>query len=211
MEKQQKKEMEKQMEELKKEMEKKMDKQKKELNEKIDNLKNNYDRLKRGFIFKGFLDYILLVFNIQIDLKYEDKIKLLKENTKKNEIDYPDIYFIVKSMKNLYSNTTNISHEKPTFEEIRKIILAQFHENEEDEIFLSNFFIKLKPEEHIQMIINKNNALTLILTSREVSKKERELEACKIISEINCLLSADKKKEIIKKIKEIINDYYSYH
>ena len=152
----------------------------------------------------------MMVFNIQIDLKYEDKIKLLKENTQKNEIDFRVIYFIVKIMNYLYGNITNISHEEPTFEEIRNIILAQFHEIKEDEIFLSNFFIKLKPEEDIQMIINKNNELTQISISEGVGKKERESKACKIISEINCLLSVDKKKEIIEKLKGIINDYYSY-
>ena len=120
-EKQQKEEMEKQKEELIKEMEKQLDEQKKELNEIIDNLKTNYDRLKGRFIFKGFVDYIMLVFNIQIDLKYEDKIKLLIENSQKNEIDFSDIYFIVKSMKNLGNDKTRQLQKLVTVKTRQKI------------------------------------------------------------------------------------------
>lgn len=84
-------EMSKEREELKDEINKQkeqINKQKEEinsnkneiskLNEKIENLsedKKKYDNLKGRFIFKSFIDYLFLIYDISIDLKYDDKKK----------------------------------------------------------------------------------------------------------------------------------------
>ena len=49
------------------------------LNEKIEILledKKKYDTLKGIFIYRAFIDYLFLIFDIKIDLEYSDKKKL---------------------------------------------------------------------------------------------------------------------------------------
>lgn len=56
------------------------------LNKKINELEINHNNLKGRHIFKAFADYILLLFSIDINMKYDAKISLLKKKLKKMEL-----------------------------------------------------------------------------------------------------------------------------
>ena len=169
----------------------------------------DHNNLKGRFIFKAFADYILLLFGIEINLEYNDKKTLLKEKAKKKGIHFRDIFFIVQKMKDLYYTETAISHNESSVEEIKSTILNQFYETDYD--FMSELFNKLNPEKDIQIIIKKNNELTqvMISNSKEIkNEKEKDLKKMKIISEINNILSTEKKEQLMSNLIKIIKDYY---
>ena len=96
------------------------------LNAKIEKLsedKKKYDNLKGRTIFKSFIDYLFLIFDIKIDLNYSDKKEIIKKKSGKY---YRDIIVIIKRMKDLYHDQTKIAHDNPTYDEITSSILAQY-------------------------------------------------------------------------------------
>ena len=115
-----------------------------------------------------------------------------------------DAFFIIEKMKNLYNTETNISHKESSVEEIRTTILNQFYDYNYE--FMCKFFDKINPEKDVQTIIRKNNELTkLMISDNNGNNKEKEN---KIISEINNILTAEKKEESITIFKNIIKEYY---
>ena len=191
-----------------KELKKAYDKEINSLHQKINKLEIDHDNLKGRFIFKAFADYVLLLFGIDINLKFDVKKSLLKEETKKNGIVFRDVFFIVHKMRDLYNNETNISHKEFSLDEIKTTILNQFYECDYD--FMTKFFDQLNPERDIQSIIKKNNELTKIMVSNNEEKTDEEEKDSKklgIISEINNILSNEKKNLLII-FKKILKEYY---
>ena len=171
---------------------------KKEINllkEKIKELESNHNNLKGRFIFKAFGDYLFLLFDIDINLKYSVKKDLLKEKTKENGIEYYFVFYIVQKMKDLYYTETNISHNESSFEEIKSIILNQFYGLDYD--FMEKLFGQLNPEKDIQNILKKKKELTRIMISNDekgTDEKKKDSKKLEIISEINTILLNEKKK-----------------
>ena len=56
--------------------------------ERLKKIENENNKLRGRFVFKGFIDYVFLLFDIEINKKYEEKYELLKENVKKNKINF---------------------------------------------------------------------------------------------------------------------------
>ncbi len=155
-----------------------------ELNSKIEKLledKKKYDNLKGRFIFKSFADYLFLIFDIKIDLEYTEKKKILKEKAEFAGIYYKDILLIIKRMKDLYYEQTNIAHANPTYEEI-------------------------KPQNDIKKIIIKNDELSKILLGNQ-SPEEKERKRKEINKQINELIPKDRKKELVNMLKKILEKY----
>ena len=173
------------------------------LNEKMNKLDANYDKLKGRFIFRAFIDYIYVIFNININLKNTIKNKILIELAEKKKYNISYILVIIKFMEKLYYNETDNSHYIPKKEEIKGIILAQF--NERNDKFIFDLFQKLHPETIIQKIMEKNNELTKLFNSIP-SKEERDKQKSLIMSEINGIISLKEKENSIKIIKEITDD-----
>ncbi len=94
-------------------------------------------------------------------------------------------------MKELYYKDTDVSHKEYSLGEIKSIILEQF--NESDYVFVEKFFRQLNHEKDIQTIIRKNNELTQIMISASNNEEEKKEKKEKIISEINAILSKEKK------------------
>lgn len=178
-----------------------------ELNSKIEKLledKKKYDNLKGRFIFKSFADYLFLIFDIKIDLEYTEKKKILKEKAEFAGIYYKDILLIIKRMKDLYYEQTNIAHANPTYEEITSLILDQY--DEEDDYYMHEIIEKLKPQNDIKKIIIKNDELSKILLGNQ-SPEEKERKRKEINKQINELIPKDRKKELVNMLKKILEKY----
>ena len=173
------------------------------LKNQLDKLETKFDKLKGRFIFKAFIDYIYILFNINIDLKNSIKASQLKIISQKKGYDISYILPIIKSLEILYHNESEESHKIPKKEEIKGIILAQF--DEEEDRFIFELFEKLHPENIIQKIIEKNNDLTKLFISNP-SQDDREQKKSLIVSEINGIISSEDKNKSIKIIKQIIDD-----
>ena len=173
------------------------------LKNQLDKLETKFGKLKGRFIFKAFIDYIYILFNINIDLKNLIKASQLKIISQKKGYDISYILPIIKSLEILYHNESEESHKIPKKEEIKGIILAQF--DEEEDRFIFELFEKLHPENIIQKIIEKNNDLTKLFISNP-SQDDREQKKSLIVSEINGIISSEDKNKSIKIIKQIIDD-----
>ena len=56
--------------------------------ERLKKIESENNKIRGRFVFKGFIDYVFLLFDIEINKKYEEKYKLLKENVKTNKINF---------------------------------------------------------------------------------------------------------------------------
>ena len=183
-------------------------KERESLNQKFGKLKYDNNALKGRFIFKAFVDYIFLLFNIDFNLKYEEKKKLFKRNAKNKGLYYVEVFYIIQKMKDLYYKDTDISNKEYSLIEIKSMILEQFGKPENK--FVEEFFNLLNPEKDIQIILRKNNELTQIMISpsnNEEELKEKKRKKEKIISEINGILSKEKKEKLISLLNSIIEEY----
>ena len=173
------------------------------LKEEINKLDTKLGKCRGRFIFKSFIDYIYVLFNINIDLKNKIKMQQLVDKAVKENYDISYILCIIKYIQKLYFNETENSHNIPRKEEIKEIILSQLDENSDKIIF--DMFDKLHPENVIQKIIEKNNDLTKLLISNS-SEKERVEKKSLIISEINGMMSLEEKEKSVNIIKQIIDE-----
>ena len=176
----------------------------KKLNAKIEKLsedKKKYDNLKGRSIFKSFIDYLFLVFDIKIDLNYSDKKEILKQKSGKY---YRDIIVIIKRMKDLYNDQTKITHDSPTYDEITASILDQYDEEEDHYIF--EIMEQLKPQKEIKNIIIKNNELTKVMLGNE-SPSDKEQKKKDIDKQINTLIPNKRKKELVNMLEKILDEY----
>ena len=181
-----------------------------ELNKKVNELikeKNRYDDLRGRFIFKGFCDYILLLFDININLKYKEKKKLISHQKKINKNYFNFILSTINFMQSLYYQQTEESHYIPTNQEIKVIILNKY--DEEDDSFIFEIFKQIKPENIIRKIIIKNNELTKLLIS-DINNEEKELKKNQIITEMNNLLTTSEKEKYLEILNKIIENYLNY-
>ena len=186
---------------------------------KLENDKIKYDNLKGRFIFKSFVDYFFLIFDINIDLEYTDKKEMLKKKSGKY---FKEIKLIIQRMKDLYYEQTNIIHGIPTYDEITASILDQYDEYED--YYMFEIMEKLKPQNEIKNIIIKNNELTKITlrhtiqsegakgvmlgkVSQQQEEKEKENAKKEINKQINALIPKGRKTELVKKLEEILEKY----
>ena len=181
--------------------------QEKEINflkKKVSELEANMIEFKGRFIFKAFLDYIYLLFNVNVNLKSNEKINQLRCSKELDGYYYDYIYQIAIYMKKLYYKQTDQSHYLPSSTEIKTTILNCYNKQEDE--FIYEMFERLKPEKIIRQIIEKNNNLTKLLISSEYSNSEKDKQKLLIISEINKIMSDKIKNESISIIKEIIDN-----
>ena len=203
--------MSKEKEELREELNKQgkeKEELKKEINilntkiKKLEKDKIKYDNLKGGFVFKSFIDYLFLIFDINIDLEFRDKKLMLKEKSGKY---FKEIFVIIQRMKDLYYDQTNITHGIPTYDEITASILDQY--DSEEDSFIFKIMEKLKPQKEIKNIIIKNNELTKVMLGKE-SHEEKENMKKEINKQINELIPKNRKIELVKNLEEILEEYW---
>ena len=174
----------------------------KHLNDKISNLlffEEKYNLLKGRFIYKTFTDYLFLILGINIEIKFDDKLKLFKDNIEKNKINKVSLSLITYANK-IYNSQTEESHWKPNQDDIRKYILSLY--NEEEKKLLLKFFEKAKPEDEIISLIKKNNEITKINNSKNTPEdKKKEIEI--INSQIHHMIRDERRELLLNILKEI--------
>lgn len=173
--------------------------------ERLKKIESENNKIRGRFVFKGFIDYVFLLFDIEINKKYEEKYELLKENVKKNKINFRDVFFMIQKIRQIYKSETNIAYKEYTLNEIKIIILDHFIES--DYIFMEKFFEKLKPEKVIQFLMKKNNELTLLMMNNDTKEEEKKKQRDEINKEINKSLSTEDKKDLISYLIELIEEY----
>lgn len=193
-----------QMNDMKKSYEKEVAK----LNDKIDYLlqcEEKFFYLKGRFIYKSFCDFIFLIFDINVEIKIEDKKALLEQFAIKKNVNLEKIKLIIEEIRKVYCQQTQESHWRPTEKEIKEYILALYDDKKGEQDLLKQFFESSAPETEIIELIKKNDDLTLVNNSnKEIKVKEKEKS--KINSEINNMLGVERKERLL----EILLDIFGF-
>ena len=189
-------------------MKKSYEKEVAKLNDKIDYLlqyKEKFFYLKGRFIYKSFCDFIFLIFDINVEIKLEDKKALLEQFAIKNNVNLEKIKLIIEEIRKVYSQQTQESHWRPTEKEIKEYILALYDDKKGEQDLLKQFFEYSAPETEIIELIKKNDDLTIVNNSnKEIKVKEKEKS--KINSEINNMLGVERKERLL----EIFLDIFGF-
>ena len=161
--------------------------------------------MKGRFIYKSFCDFIFLIFDINVEIKLEDKKALLEQFAIKNNVNLEKIKLIIEEIRKVYSQQTQESHWRPTEKEIKEYILALYDDKKGEQDLLKQFFEYSAPETEIIELIKKNDDLTIVNNSnKEIKVKEKEKS--KINSEINNMLGVERKERLL----EILLDIFGF-
>ena len=189
-------------------MKKSYEKEVAKLNDKIDYLlqcEEKFFYLKGRFIYKSFCDFIFLIFDINVEIKIEDKKALLEQFAIKKNVNLEKIKLIIEEIRKVYCQQTQESHWRPTEKEIKEYILALYDDKKGEQDLLKQFFESSAPETEIIELIKKNDDLTLVNNSnKEIKVKEKEKS--KINSEINNMLGVERKERLL----EILLDIFGF-
>ena len=191
-------------------MKKKENKLSKELDAQNEEIKksnleiNKYKDLKNRYIYKSFFEYFFMIYNINYNLKFYEKVNSLPNIP--NQIILVSLF---SKFNQIYNEQNQEAHYVPNEKEIKEAILNK--KNEDDEKLINALMSQLKPENFIQKIIIYHNKLTQVTTNKNLINKTKEIE--NILNEMNNIMGIKYKTDAREKIEKIMKNikFFSFN
>ena len=165
---------------------------------------NKYKDLKNRYIYKSFFEYFFMIYDINYNLKFNEKLYSLPKIP--NQMILVSLF---SKFNQIYNEQNQEAHYIPYEKEIKEAILNK--KNEDDEKLINALMSQLKPENFIQKIIIYHNKLTQVTTNKNLINKTKEIE--NILNEINNIMGNKYKADAQEKIEKIMKNikFFSFN
>ena len=165
---------------------------------------NKYKDLKNRYIYKSFFEYFFMIYDINYNLKFNEKLYSLPKIP--NQMILVSLF---SKFNQIYNDQNQEAHCVPDEKEIKEAILNK--KNEDDEKLINALMSQLKPENFIQKIIIYHNKLTQVTTNKNLINKTKEIE--NILNEMNNIMENKYKTDAREKIDKIMKNikFFSFN